>query len=82
MRRMDVSLLVGKPVVITMMGCPPERSFLCGRASKDRENELSPAGGLECTVGEVSMIESRDREHAEEVEEGCNGNGSPTPTHP
>lgn len=71
--RVRIFRLIGKLMVIAMVGSPPERSSLHGGCAEGGKDELGEAGGLESAVGEVSVVEGGDRKHPHPVED--NGRG-------
>src|SRR5687767_15557647 len=80
-RRVRVSGRIRVTMVFAMVGRPPERSALGRRSTQDCKDKLRGARSFKSAVGKVSMINSRDREHAHEVENGRRGYGGPTPAH-
>ena len=62
-------------MVMPVMRRPPDRAALDGGGSKHRERELHAARGLERAVGEVAVVEARDREHAQHVQANRRGHG-------
>jgi len=50
-----VALLVGKGVVLAMVGDPGDDRALDRRRAEDREQAVQPPGGFEGAVGEVAV---------------------------
>ena len=69
-------------MVLAMVCGPPEWSAMGGTGAHQREGKLSDPGSAECPVGEVAMIESRDREHPDYVKTNRDQDRSPRPSNP
>jgi len=63
---MNVIFLIGMLVMMTVMGGPPQSTFLSRHAAQPGQDELEPAGGLEGTMGEVTVIAARDSKLADQ----------------
>ena len=61
------------------MGSPPKGTSLDGSVAGQRKEELPEAVGLECPMGKITVIESRDGEHTNEIESSRHGHGGPAP---
>ena len=61
---------------------PPDRSALQGGAAAYRADELEDPGGPEAPVGEITMVEGCDEEHASEVEKNGASHGDPADADP
>jgi len=75
----NVFFLVGVPVVMSVMGSPPQGTSLDGSVAGHRKQELPESVGFECPMGEITVIESRDGEHTNEIESRRHGHGGPAP---
>ncbi len=62
-------------MMVSVMGRPPQGATLGSAGAQNSENELGRAAGLECLVGKVSVIESRNREHPHEEKGNCEPDG-------
>jgi hypothetical protein len=78
-RRVRVLGPIGVRVVVPVVGCPPDGSALHGGGAEQAEDELADAGRLEGAVGEVTVVEAGDREHAHEVADHGHGDRDRTP---
>src|SRR5215472_14209782 len=65
---MQIFFLIGVPMVMPMMRRPPERTLLHCGAADPCQDELKPAARAVRAVGKVTMVSSRDSEHADHVE--------------
>src|SRR5215472_15113860 len=65
---MQVLLPVGVSMMISMMGRPPERALLHCGAADPCQDELEPPIRPVRPVGEVTMVPSRNSEHADHIE--------------
>ena len=74
---MDILVRIGVLVVVTVMGGPPERPLLPTGGAPEAHNELEEPAGLIGAVGEVTVVDTRDGEHAEVVHEDAHGDGRP-----
>jgi len=79
---MRVFIGIGEAVMVAVMGGPPERSALDGGIAENREDELPEAAGLIRLVGKIAVIETRDGEHAHEIEHQRGRRRDPAPPHP
>ncbi|MNV49884.1 hypothetical protein D3C71_1418570 [compost metagenome] len=73
---------IGMTMVIAMMRGPPQRAALHAGGADQREDELHGARRLEGAVGEVAVVEGRDRKHAHRVQRGRHADRNPGHTHP
>jgi hypothetical protein len=73
---------VGEAMVVAVMGGPPERAALDGGVSEHRKDELPEAVGLKGLVGKIAVVETSDRKHAHQIEQGRHRNSDPAPAHP
>jgi hypothetical protein len=71
---MDVILLVGMLVVVPMMSCPPERTFLSGHTAQPGQDELEPAGSFKGTMREISVITASDAEFTDQEQSDAKKN--------
>ena len=65
-----------------MVSCPPKWSLLYCGVAEYREKKLTPARGLEGSVGKVSVVKGCDSEHPYKVECDCYDHCSGAPTYP
>ena len=59
---MDIALLIGMHVVMSMVRDPPQGSVLTGESAEQDEQELERPARLERSVREQAVIASRDAE--------------------
>src|SRR5579859_5761003 len=74
---MDILVRIGVLVVVTMMGGPPKRPLLSAGGAPEAHDELEEPAGLVGAMGEVTVVDTRDGEHAEVVHENAHGDGRP-----
>ena len=55
-------------MVVAVVGCPPYRTFLSRRRSKESEDELKPTARLVASVREISVIDPSYPKHTNYVE--------------
>jgi hypothetical protein len=79
---MDIFFGVRVAVVMAMMRCPPQRSALYRGVADNGKDELPEPIGLKRLVGEIAMVESGNRKHADKIKPGCRQNGKPAPPYP
>lgn len=75
--RVDILLRIGKLMVMAVMGGPPERPLLATGSTPESQDELEETTGLIGTVGKVTMVSSRDGEHAGIIHEKAHADGRP-----
>src|SRR5688500_3781833 len=68
-RRVDVRLLVGEGMVVTVVRSPPDRAALNGGSAEQSEHELAGARSLEGAMGKIAVIKTRDRKHSDHIHE-------------
>jgi len=78
-RGVDIFRLIGEAVVVAVMGSPPQGTSLDGSVAGHRKQELPETVGFECPMREITVIESRDGEHTNEIESRRHGHGGPAP---
>jgi hypothetical protein len=81
-RGVDINLLVGVGMMMTMYGGPPESPPLNAEKTEQGEEELNGAGGFVGLVAEVSVVDAGDEKHPHHVEEDTGGHGDGTPSDP
>jgi len=81
-RGVDIGLVVGVFMVVSVDGGPPEGAALDRGIADDGENELDEAGGVESAMRKIAMIEASDGEHSHEVKGDSDGDGGPAPMDP
>lgn len=69
---MQIFFRIRRTVMMTMMGCPPERPSLSGSRAQESKQELHLAPRLKRLVGKITVVKRRDREHTNHI--GRNGN--------
>src|ERR1700741_2409773 len=67
--RVKIFFLIGVAVVVTVMRGPPQNALLRGGHGHPGNDELEPTAGLEGAVRKITVIASRDEEHAHLIEE-------------
>src|SRR5436305_797996 len=65
---MVVGAGIGIPVMVAVLGRPPQRAALQRGLRHEREHELEHARSRVRAVREITVVAGRDREHAQEVE--------------
>src|SRR3954453_13213274 len=78
--RVDIVLGVGVPVMVAVLGGPPQDALLGRALSQQGKDELKHSAGAVSAMGEVAVVARSDGEHAKPVE----GNPDPNrcPGHP
>ena len=77
-----IQMGVGMRVVITMVSGPPDRATLNRRSPQKSHEELNGAAGAERLVAEVSVVETCDRKHTNDVHPNAQGQSRPRESHP
>ena len=72
---MGIIWCVGVAMVEAMGAGPPQRTFLYGRRTQEREDELKYASGFVASVGKIAMVPAGDRKHAKEEKAGAEDDG-------
>ena len=80
--RVNVVRLIGKAMVMTMMGGPPQRPPLRAGSADERSDKLPEAGRLVRAMREIAMVDTGDRQHAHPIQHHCRADGHRTPTNP
>ncbi len=80
-RRVRVARLVGMPVVVAVMGHPPQWPALGGRRRDHRSDRLDGPWHPEGPVGEAAVVDDRDAQGAHRVEQCGDGERYGAPTH-
>lgn len=65
--RMNVFVVVGMLMMMTMDGGPPQSAALHGGVAQSGEEELRQAGGVKSAMRKVAMIKASHREHAHKI---------------
>lgn len=71
---MDIVFRIGLCVMVPMVRCPPDGTFLHGECRRERHHppgKPRPQHYLESPVRKIPMVESRDEEHPDDVEDDC-----------
>jgi hypothetical protein len=76
LRRMEIIVLIGVPMVVTMMRGPPEHALLQRCLRAEREDELHHAARLERAVGEVTVVTDRHGQKLKRIDRGAQGKRS------
>ena len=82
MRRVRVLGIIRVLVMVAMMIGPPERPALHRGAGPQREEKLAGARGGEGFVREVTVMDARHREHADEIKRDRRPGGKGAHAHP
>lgn len=69
-------------MVMSMVGCPPDRPLLSRGCTKKRKDKLKCSTGLVRAMREIPVIPSGDCEHPYDIEEETDGYGRPAHPHP
>jgi len=69
-------------MVMPVVGCPPDRTFLSRGGSKESEDELKPTARLVASVREISMIDPGYPKHTNYVEGHANSERYPAKPRP
>ncbi len=81
-RGVRILIGVGEAMVVAVMGGPPQGAALDGGVAEHRKDELPETVGLISLVRKIAVVESRDGEHANEIEHQRGRHRDPTPPHP
>lgn len=60
----QVLLLIGKTMMVAMMGSPPQNPFLHGSHGHESDHKLKETAGLIGAMRKIAMITPGDEEHA------------------
>ncbi len=66
-RAVQVLFGIGMPVVLAVVGGPPQRSALRAGSADEREQHFHPRVGLEGFMREIAVVEAGDGEHAQTI---------------
>src|SRR3954447_2248229 len=66
--RVDIVLGVGVPVMVAVLGGPPQDTLLGRALSQQGEDELKSSAGAVSAMGEVAVVARSDGEDAKPVE--------------
>ena len=80
--RMNIFRPVRIPVVVTVMGSPPDRSALDGRIPQNGKQKLPYSIRLKCLMGKIPVIKSGDGKHPKDVKQNGDDNRRPAPPDP
>src|SRR6516165_2330224 len=61
--RVQIQLLIGEAMMMTVMGSPPEHALLRGRHGQKSQSELKPPAGLKRTVRKIAVVARGDEKH-------------------
>src|SRR3990167_6652979 len=81
-RRMQIGIAIRMLVMLPMMRRPPQRPALRRRIAEHGKHKLPDAVGLERAMRKITVIERRDREHAQPETGQTNHCRDRTPAHP
>jgi hypothetical protein len=77
----DVLSLIGKLVMVTVVGGPPQGPPLDGRVAQKGEEKGPEAGGLEGVVGKIAVIKAGNAKHADYIQKQSGPQGRRAPAH-
>src|SRR5688572_29699079 len=73
---------IGMQVVMPVLGGPPENALLPAALGQEGQDELENPAGPVSAVGEVAVISSPDREHAQPVQRDADRDSLPCNARP
>lgn len=78
-RRVYIPLLVGMPVMVSMLVTPPQGPALNRHGAEDGKQKLRRARGVKGFMGKIPVIKTGDGKHAQQVQRRGRGHGKPAP---
>ena len=69
-------------MMMSVMRCPPDGSFLSRGCPHESQDELKPPARLVAAMGEVAMVDTCNAEHADCIKRDAHSKGCPTKADP